>query len=124
MNLLELKNKIEQLPKGTISQYGISEPFSWRGRYSEVAFSIEKAPTTRETMLERIEKAYTDVFDGYKGGTYSYDDLTPVNFESSASDWSDGDYTKDMIEQITGEYYCPDPDEELVRSICAKEAKQ
>ena len=46
MELKNLKDYISSFPNETVFKYGISKPFSWRGSYDEVAFSIE-TPMTR-----------------------------------------------------------------------------
>jgi hypothetical protein len=97
VNLQDLKNYIESLPKDKKFNYKLSEPFSWRGSYDEVAFSIEKEESTRELLLEQIEKALTGEFEGYKGGNYRYNGRTTVNFEEEESRFSDGSYVHEML---------------------------
>lgn len=100
MDLQKLKNHFEKFPKGTKFNFGISKPFSWRGRYDEVAFSIEGA-MNREDILKNIELAYTETFFGYKGGEYRYSDHTYVNFEEYGSgNYSDGGYTSRKIAEL------------------------
>lgn len=123
MILEQFKNHIESFPEGTMFKFGISEPFSWRGSYCEVAFAIIKAPMTRERVLERIEEAYTNTFEGYKGGSYTYDNETKVNFEEDYSCWSDDKYVLNMIAEIEGSEYVSSLQEKLVKSIFNKERK-
>lgn len=107
MELKDLKQHILNFPEGTQFNYGISEPFSWRGIYDEVTFSIIEGSMTREEILKNIELAYTEKFYGYKGGEYRYSDWTTVNFEEEGSRYySDGGYTAKMIAKIekTEEY--------------------
>lgn len=101
MTLGQLKEKIENLPVGFSLNYSLSEPFSWRGSYEEVCFSIENCSQMREELLNIIEKALTEDFEGYKGGLYRYDEYTLVNFEHSPSSYTDGDYTKKKIEELS-----------------------
>ena len=101
MELKDFKQHISNFPKGTVFPYGITQPFSWRGRNDEVAFSILETPTTREDILANIELCYTETFYGYKGGEYQYGDHTDVNFEEEGSrNYSDGRYTAEMIAKI------------------------
>jgi len=103
MELKDFKQHISNFPKGTIFPHGITQPFSWRGSYDEVAFSIVETPSTREDILANIELAYTETFYGYKGGEYQYGDHTDVNFEEEGSrNYSDGRYTAEMIAKIEG----------------------
>jgi len=98
MNLREFKQHIENFPVvGTVFKNGISEPFSWRGSYDEVAFSIILEEMTREEVLNRIHKALTEVVDGCGGGDFYYHNGTPVNFEEAPRVYSDGGYRDKII---------------------------
>lgn len=104
MYLKDFKQHIESFPKGYMFKHKLSEPFSWRGSYSEVAFDISlNTEQTREEALEMINEAYTREFRGYKGGKYTYNDYTEVYFEPGSSSWSDGGYTARLISQIENE---------------------
>ena len=81
MELKDFKQHISNFPKGTVFPYGITQPFSWRGSYDEVAFSILETPTTREDILANIELCYTETFYRHKGGEYHYGDQQDVNYE-------------------------------------------
>lgn len=101
MNLSDFKQHISSFPKGTQFNFGVTKPFSWRGSYDEVAFSIIESPMTKEDILTNIELAYTETFYGYKGGEYTYSDYTTVNFEEEGSrNYSDGRYVAEMIAKI------------------------
>ena len=101
MELLNFKNHIQHFPEGHTFKFGITKPFSWRGSYDEVAFSIVESPATREEILTNIELAYSETFYGYTGGEYRYHDYTPVNFEEEGSrNYSDSKYTAQMIAKI------------------------
>ena len=102
MNLQEFKNYIEHSESEKVFKYGISEPFSWRGSYDEVAFEILQSPMSREDILKNIEIAYNETFYGYKGGKFRYSDFTPVNFEEDHSRWTDGEYCSRLISEIEG----------------------
>lgn len=101
MELKDFKQHISGFPNGTQFNFGITKPFSWRGRYDEVAFSIVESPMSKEDILANIELAYTETFYGYKGGEYEYNDYTTVNFEEEGSrNYSDGRYVAQMIAKI------------------------
>lgn len=100
MILQIFKEYIEKFPENTLFRYGLSDPFSWRGAYDEVAFTLLDTPMTKEELLSKINEAYTKTFRGYKGGEYTYDDYTVVNFESSPNSWTDGDYVLSKIKEI------------------------
>ena len=118
MELKNLKKHISSFPKGTQFKYGLSKPFSWRGSYDEVAFSIVEAPMTREEILTNIELAYTETVHGYKGGEYRYHDWTTVNFEEEGSrNYSDGDYTSKMIAKINQFVVYKSPEELLINLV-------
>jgi hypothetical protein len=100
MELGQFKKHIESFPKETRFEFGISEPFSWRGVYAEVAFQMLEQPMTREEILTNIELAYSETFEGWKGGEYRYNDRTNINFEESQRSWTDGGYVSDWISRI------------------------
>lgn len=102
MNLIDLKEHIEKFPNGTEFKFGLSKPFSWRGSYDEVAFAIVEQPMSREEIMDKINLAYSETFQGYKGGDFKYNHYTPIHFEESIRDYSDGDYSAKFISKIEG----------------------
>jgi len=101
MKLKDFKNHIESFDNGTVFKNGISNPFSWRGSYDEVAFSIIQEPMTKEDILVIIKRAYSRVFLGYKGGSYRYEDYTNIHFEKEGNrNYSDGLYAAEMISKL------------------------
>ena len=99
MTLLEFKELVEKT-QNEVLKYGISEPFSWRGSYDEVAFEVIKEETKKEDVLANIKKAYEGTFYGYKGGEYKYEDYTDVNFEYDTSSYTNGGYCANIIAEI------------------------
>ena len=114
MNLKEFKDHIEKFADGYVFDFTLSRPFSWRGIYAEVAFAIEKEPSTKEQVLESINEAYSNEFYGYKGGYFYYDDRTDVHFESDSSSYTDGDYVRLKISEIEERDYYPDEETRLI----------
>ncbi len=104
MTLGELKQYFESFPENASFTYKLSEPFSWRGVYAEVAFDITNQPSTKEENLEKIEQALTKEFYGYKGGEYRYNEDTDIHFEESSSRWTDGEYALDLLKEAKEEY--------------------
>lgn len=101
MELKNFKQHISSFPNGTQFNFGITKPFSWRGSYDEVAFSIVESQMSKENVLANIELAYTETFYGYKGGEYKYQDYTTVNFEEEGRhNYSGGIYVAQMIAKI------------------------
>ena len=100
MQLLDFKQHISSFPNGTQFNFGISQPFSWRGVYAEVAFEMLEQPMTKEEILANIELAYTETFRGYKGGEYRYSDHTDIHFETDRGSWTDGDYVSRWIDKF------------------------
>lgn len=115
MILKEFKEQIEQAEIGKTFNYGISEPFSWRGSYCEVAFEIIERPMTREEILANIQKAYEGIFYGHKGGEYTYTDWTDVHFEEDASSYTDGGYCAEMIAKLEDDEVYESQEKRLVR---------
>ena len=116
MNLKDFKEHISNYPNQTNFNYGVSKPFSWRGSYDKVGFSIVESPMTREEILVNIELAYTEIFSGYKGGDYEYSDYTTINFEGGGnSDYTDGEYVGQMIAKIEGGEVYLSQEERLIK---------
>lgn len=100
MTLGQFKDHIASFPAGTVFEWSLSDPFSWGGDYSEVAFSLDRSPMTREDVLGRIDKALTQTFCGYKGGEYRFSEYTNVHFEHGYSYYTDGKYCGAIIAEI------------------------
>lgn len=115
MTLGEFKAYVESFPDGKTFNYGISNPFSWRGSYDEVAFEFLEQSMTKEELLEKINLAYTDIFPGYKGGEYYFKNFTPVHFEEDNSTWSDGGYAAEWISNIEGKEPYQTQEERLIK---------
>lgn len=96
MTLGDLKQYFQNLPEKEY-RFCLSEPFSWRGSYDEVAFSIIEVISSKQDILDNIEKAFTGTFYGYKGGEYTYKDYTPVHFEEDYSSYTDGGYISQLL---------------------------
>ena len=101
MELGEFKGYIQTLPSGTKFEYSLSDPFSWRGDYSEVAFSISYTPSSREDILVKIESALTNEFSGYTGEKYRFRNHTKINFEENIRNLTDGGYAEDWLAELT-----------------------
>jgi len=97
--------------------YSLSEPFSWRGIYNEVAFTIEEGQSTKQSIIKKINQALTYEFTGWKGGIYYYDENTPIHFEESHGRWSDGDYTEEWINKLTNTELVYSREEKLVKLL-------
>lgn len=69
-------------------KFFLVDVFSWRGVYEEVAFTPSKVGS-KEESLKIIERALTEVFEGYKGSDYSYNLHTNAHFENEESSWGD-----------------------------------
>lgn len=115
MKLKDFKKHIESFSNGTKFNFGISQPFSWRFTYKEVAFEMLERPMTKEEILSNIELAYTERFYGYKGGEYEYDDYTDIHFEKSYASWSEGDYVSSWIAKIEEKEQYQSQEERLVK---------
>lgn len=115
MELKDFKQHIESFPDGKKFDFGISQPFSWRGVYAEVAFEMLEQPMTKEEILANIELAYTETFYGYKGGEYRYHDHTDIHFETDYGSWSDGGYVSCWIAKIEGKEKYQSQEDRLVK---------
>jgi len=117
MNLIDLRNHINNFPQGTVFKYGLSEPFSWRGRYNEVAFNVLEQEISREDILSNIGMTYSKSFHGWKGGEYSYGDNTEIHFEESYGSYTDGDYAEQWIAKIEGTEIYKGPEDRLTKLL-------
>ena len=88
MTIFELKEyfKYTEEPKFFLKKY-----FSWRGNYSEIAFTPATHGTKEETLalLEDATRVTFKGFQGCKACDYEYDDDTPVHFEFYEEDIDD-----------------------------------
>ncbi len=114
MTLGELKQHFEGFAANTIFNFALSSPFSWRGSYNEVCFTIIKHASSKEENLDKINSALTDTFFGWKGGEFSYDENTTVNFEPARGSYTDGYYARELIAEIEGSKYFFDEETKLV----------
>ena len=102
MNLGQLKTLLESQPMDRVCYYGFGEPMSYRGYYDQVAFAPE-TNVTIQTMLKYVDQALSDVFTGYKGGSYVYDARTPVNiaeygeYNSEEDEYFDGKILQSIL---------------------------
>ena len=115
MNLGQFRELIKSAERGKMFEYGISDPFSWRGSYDQVAFAIKDCQMSREEILSKIDSARIETFTGWKGGEYRYCDTTPVNFEESVSDYSSGTYCREAIALIKGDEFEVSQEMELAK---------
>lgn len=78
---MRLGELIEELSKYNRDQKvarGFGSPHSYRGYYDELAFEpVEN--TTVGAMLDAANEADGGMFDGWKGGDFVMDSLTPVH---------------------------------------------
>ena len=85
MILKELKNYFEN----TVNpKFYLVDVFSWRGIYAEVAF-VPSKQGSKEESLKLIDLALSEVFEGWKGGKYTYYESTDVHFETGPRGCSD-----------------------------------
>nr|DAR63522.1 MAG TPA: hypothetical protein [Caudoviricetes sp.] len=85
MVIADLKEYFE---KAENPKFYLTDVFSWRGCYDEVAF-IPSKNGSKEDSLRQIDRALTETFDGWKGGEYTYEDYTDAHFETEERGYSD-----------------------------------
>lgn len=69
MTLDELISALEAEDPGKVLPLGFSNPHSWRGDYSQLAFE-PTADVTVGTMLADARSAHSCTMQGWKGGVY------------------------------------------------------
>ena len=75
MTLGEIIKKLKEYDPETQLNLGFCDPHSYRGNYSELAFEPCK-DTTIGDILRCCDHAKNEIFEGYKGGEYTFDDYT------------------------------------------------
>ena len=77
MILKDLIERLKQEPKENILKKGFGSSMSYRGDYSQLAFSPSENITV-DSMVKEAEYALGTTYKGYKGGDYIMDDYTKV----------------------------------------------
>lgn len=75
MTLAELIESLSKYPPETVVPIGFSEPHSYRGHYTEVAFVI-KNNTTVGDMLYAARSAMGTTYEGWKGGSFTMNEYS------------------------------------------------
>lgn len=100
MNLKDIRFFLEEQPKDKICKYGFKSPHSYRGYYDEVAFE-PASDVTVQSMLDCVERALSEEFEGWKGGIYEYDLSTNVHIAFKGYT-SDDDFPLEIFRSIIG----------------------
>ncbi len=74
---------------------------SWRGMYDEAAIFVEDGTSTLKEWIPFLEKLLDkeEVFEGYKGGEYSYYEYTNLHIEYQQSSANDTLWIKMFLTQ-------------------------
>jgi hypothetical protein len=91
MTIGDLYDKIESWSEDTMD-FCVTDVFSWRGIYAEPACSLSINNTTKQENLDMLRKLITDIFRGWKGGTYTYNFEDEIHFECDGGSYSCGEY--------------------------------
>lgn len=67
----------------------LRDVYSWRGDYTKVAFTPSIYGTKTES-LQLINRALSEIFQAWKGGYYTYNLDTKVEFETDSSAYNSG----------------------------------
>lgn len=84
---MTLQEIYDYFKNNTEPKYFLTDVFSWRGNYSDIAFTPSKIGS-RCTSLQLIKRALRHSFKGYKGGYYKYSPNTIVHFEMSKDNFN------------------------------------
>lgn len=98
-NLLDVINNLPDDYEG----FGISDVDSWRGVYAEPAFEFS-CMTTKTSMLKVMDKCMNNLFTGYKGGEFYYEEDSNVNFDTYGN-YTDGGYFESSMEGRDGNLF-------------------
>ena len=77
MTLGKLIGVLEAMPAGA-EVANLNSADSYRGYYEDLAFARENGTRPAADLLRECNLAIGREFDGYKGGTYRMDSLTPL----------------------------------------------
>lgn len=98
MKLSELIGLIESW-HDDMMDFCIEDVFSWRGSYDKPCCSLSTRQASKVENLKELRKLLRFSFDGYKGGTYTYDMDDEVHFESDYGSYTDGKYIETFVEK-------------------------
>jgi hypothetical protein len=77
-----LVKALSEIAPGTLVEFEDGTPVgterSYRGFYADLAFSSGSEPSTASDLLTTCARASVEVYTGYKGGDFAYDDSTPL----------------------------------------------
>lgn len=77
MTLKDLITALESAPQDKVVRHGFGHPHSYRGYYDELAFEPVENVTVAQ-MLADAKSALGATYCGYKGGSYTMSEWTPV----------------------------------------------
>lgn len=77
LTLGELISHLEGYSNWVLLEPGIGMLHSYRGHYTDLAFE-ESEPITVEVALGKLKSVLGTEQDGYKGGSFLMDDMTPL----------------------------------------------
>ena len=81
MNLEQLIEILETKDPNIILRRGFNNPHSYRGYYEQLAFEIVEDISIGD-MLECAKDALNNIYEGYKGGSYTMDKYTSVHLSN------------------------------------------
>ena len=96
MTIKELYDNIKSYPNDTMD-FCIENVFTWRGFYQDAACEISTRNVSKQYNLKQLEKLTSETFSGWKGGEFSYDEYTTINFESDYGSYTNGNYILSFI---------------------------
>lgn len=99
MNLEQLRVFLDQFPDDRKCSLGFQNPHSYRGYYDEVAFEYAINVTVGD-MKKSVSRAFSETFQGWKGGDYEYGGNTPVHFATVGSVQYDDVETRLVVMQM------------------------
>jgi hypothetical protein len=81
------------------------KPHSYRGYYNELSFAPADKVETVRTIKEYVDRAESDIFTGWKGGEFTYDESTPVHLTCEGSSYDeDGSLFEIRVKEMNREY--------------------
>ena len=84
ITLGEFKKIVENYPENIIP-FSIENYGSWRGIYAHPYIRPSVADSTKEALIEDLDNLLSGIFEGWKGGFYTYNEDSLLHFDYGPS---------------------------------------
>jgi len=82
LTLGALTKELEAVAPGMLvvfdNGFSVGSEHSYRGYYDDLSFESDAVESTAATVLDACRRAAAEIYEGYKGGDFTYDERTPL----------------------------------------------